>query len=202
MSTVSEIDSHSSQSSSLMEDGLEYGPSRPAPDSGYHLFSTPKALTGYSGKILADLVKIARLYNGREARLFRVVKGHRCGVCTNLATGERLLTNCTVCRGTGYVEAWEYVGNFWTLIDFGPRYEMAARGGNTENPNGVKEQIIILGAPLMKDQALVIFEESREVYKLYDVEPHIVAMRGDVIAQIAGCSRLTPGCEEYKLITW
>lgn len=202
MNGASETDQMDQNVPDLMEDGIAYGPSRPAPDCGYQHFTTPNALTGYSGKILKDLTKVARLYNGREVKLYRLVKGERCSRCTNLATGERLLTNCPDCKGTGYVEAWEYVNDFWTLIDFGPRYEMATRGGNTENPNGIKEQIIIFGAPLIKDQSLIIFIESREVYKLYDVEPHIIAMRGDVIAQIASCSRLTPGCEEYKLIDW
>jgi len=189
-------------STSLMEDGVKYGPERPHYDCGYHLFSTPRSLTGYAGKILRDLIKVARLYNGREARIFLLEKGERCTRCTNLATGERLMTNCPVCRGTGHVQAWKYINKFWTLIDFGPGYDIATRGGNTENPNGIKEQIIIFGAPTIEDQSLIIFEESRTVYKVYDVMPHIVAMRGSVIAQMASCSRLTPGREEYKLITW
>lgn len=191
-----------SEANASVSTNPQYGPSRDDPTCGYSLFSTPKALTGYSGKILKDLTKWARLYSGREVRIFAVTQGERCPRCTNTITGERLLSNCPQCNGTGYVDKWERIGDFWTFIDFGPRYQMATQFGNTENPNGVKEQIIILGAPLLKDQSIVIFKESREVYKIYDILPHIVAMRGDVVAQIASTTRLTPGVPEYGLIDW
>lgn len=185
-----------------MQGGVPYGPARPEPTCGYQHFTTPRALTGYASKILKDLVKVARLYNGREARLYNVNKGERCTKCTNMATGERMLTNCPVCHGTGYTRAWDCLGDYWTLIDFGPHYNIATPQGNTENPNGGKDQIYIFGAPELGDQSLVIFLESREVFKVYDVHPHIVAMRGTVIVQIASCTRVTPGSEEYDLIDW
>lgn len=183
---------------------VPFGPSRPEEISavGYNLFTNKKYLEGYSGKILGDLCLVASLYNGHMATLFSVDKSERCSKCTNLATGEKLLSQCPVCHGTGYVNNWKSIGNFWVLVDFGPMYHMDTPNGNTENPGGNKESIIVLGAPLLGDQDLIAFRESKEIYKIYDVEPHIVAMRGDVIAQIARASRLTPGVEEYKLITW
>jgi hypothetical protein len=183
---------------------MAYGPVRPEEEAavGYGLFSNKKYLSGHAGKILKDLILMARLYNGHEVRIFGVATAERCPKCTNIATGERLVTNCPVCHGTGYKDSWTCIGDFWTYMDFGPTYRMATPYGNTENPNGTKTGIVILGAPLLKDQTVVIFKESREVYKIYDVEPHIVAMRGDVIAQVANATRVTPGSEEYGLITW
>ena len=183
---------------------LSYGPQRPAElgNVGYKHFTNKKYLKGYAHKILVDLTKVARMYNGHEARIFGVAKKTRCPTCTNMATGERLMTNCPTCHGTGYQDSWDLIGDFWTYVDFGPNYKMATPYGNTENPNGVKTGIIILGAPLLKDQSLLIFKESKEIFKIYDVEPHIVAMRGDVISQVAQSTRLTPGSIEYKLIDW
>jgi hypothetical protein len=183
---------------------LLYGPERPAEmaDVGYGRFSNKNYLRHFSAKILRDLVRMARMYNGHEVKIYAVDKQERCPVCTNMATGERLVTNCKVCHGTGYRDSWQCLGDFWTYTDFGPVYHMASPYGNTENPNGTKTGIVILGAPILKDQTIIIFIESKEVYKIYDVEPHIVAMRGDIVAQIAQTTRVTPGSEEYKLIDW
>ena len=183
---------------------LDYGPTRPPELSevGYGSFKNKAYLKKYAHKILRDLIRMARMYNGHEVRIFDVDKHERCPKCTNTATGERLITNCPVCHGTGYKDSWKCLGDFWTYMDFGPQYVMATPYGNTENPNGNKTGIIILGAPLLKDQTVIIFKENKEAYKIYDVMPHIVAMRGDVIAQIAQSTRLTPGSEEYKLVDW
>lgn len=135
-------------------------------------------------------------------RVFEPSDGGRCPTCTNAVTGERLITDCPDCRGSGRRHSWKRVGDFWTYVDFSPTYRMATPNGNVENPGGAKDTIIVLGAPLLRDQTLLIFIESREVYKIYDVEPHIVAMRGEVIAQAAEASRLTPGGPEYALIDW
>lgn len=180
------------------------GPARPPEVSGvgYNLFTNKKYLEGYSQKILGDLCLVTSLYNGHLVTIFKVDKQTRCPRCTNLATGEKLLSQCPDCHGTGYANSWVSPGDFWAQVDFGPMYHMDTPNGNTENPGGNKQAIIVFGAPLLNDQDLIAFRESREIYKIYDVEPHIVAMRGDVIAQIAQATRLTPGLPEYKLITW
>lgn len=182
----------------------DYGPPRPAEmrDVGYGGFGTKRYLEGYAAKILGDLTLMAELYNGHKIRIFIVDMSGRCENCTNLATGEKLISNCPVCHGTGYKNSWKSIGDFWCLVDFGATFDIATPYGNTENPNGNKETAIVLGAPLLPDQSLIIFMENKEVYKIYDVKPHIVAMRGDVIAQMARCSRITPGSPEYKLIDW
>ena len=202
--TLAEAEQTLARNKELAGQHMPYGPERPADRShvGYELFSNKKYLTGYSRKILRDLELMARMYNGHQVRVFVVDRSERCPKCTNLITGEKLLSSCPVCHGTGYKNNWKSVGDYWSYMDFGPDYNMATQYGNTESPNGTKESLIVLGAPVLTDQAIIIFKESREVYKLYDVEPHIVAMRGDVIAQIAQCTRLTPGAEEYRLITW
>ena len=181
-----------------------YGPSRPAEmgNVGYQGFSNKNYLKGYAGKILKDMTLVARMYNGHEVMVFTVDRTERCPKCVNLATGEKLSSNCPVCKGTGFANRWSKLGSFWALVDFGPAFDMATPYGNTENPNGNKESVIVLGAPLLPDQSLIIFRENKEIYKIYDVKPHIVAMRGDVIAQIARASRLTPGSQEYGLIDW
>lgn len=180
------------------------GPGRPQELSevDYRGFTQKRYLEGYAHKILRDLVRVARMYNGHLARYFTIDKETRCPKCTNTATGERMVTSCPSCGGTGYEKSWKKVGDFWTLMDFGPAYEMTTPYGNTENPNGVKTPLTVLGAPLLGDQTVAIFIETKEAWKLYDVLPHIVAMRGDVISQIAQVTRLTPGSPEYKLVDW
>ena len=202
--TLTKAEADGERNDALASGGIPYGPERPADIShvGYELFENKNYLKGYSRKILSDLILMAKLYNGHEVRVFVVDKNDRCPKCTNRLTGEKLLSNCPVCHGTGYRNSWKSIGDYWCYMDFGPDYNMATQYGNTESPNGTKESLILLGAPVLTDQAIIIFKESREVYKIYDVEPHIVAMRGDVIAQIAQGTRLTPGSEEYKLITW
>ncbi len=186
------------------ENGVPYGPVRPEElgNRGYQGFTNKRYLEGYSRKILHDFVLVAKLYNGREVRLFAVDKSRRCSVCTNLATGEKLLSNCPVCHGTGYADSWKSLGDFQAYVDFRPASNIATQYGNTENPNGFKETIVIWGAPLLQDQSLIIFKETREVYKIYDVLPQLIAVRGDVIAQVTQASRLSPGGPEYKLIDW
>lgn len=184
--------------------GVPYGPSRPDElgNRGYQDFTNQRYLEGYSRKILRDLTLLAKLYSGREVRIFALDRSKRCEVCTNIVTGEKLLSSCPSCHGTGYVDAWKLLGDFQAYVDFGPIFNVATPFGNTENPNGKKENIIVLGAPILNDQTLIIFKETREVYKIYDVLPQLIAMRGDVLAQIAQASRLSPGALEYKLIDW
>lgn len=180
----------------------EYGPSRPEAEQSYAAFHTPVYLRGYSRKILHDLIKVARLYAGRRLRLFRPGEGSRCSRCTNTLTGEVLDSRCPECGGTGRVGSWAPLGDFWSFIDFGPTWRLGTESGNADNPGGVKDQFIVLGAPLLRDQDLLAVLETREVFKIWDAEPHIVALRGDVVAQIAACSRLGRGNAEYRLVDW
>lgn len=185
-----------------MGEELFYGPERPRENYDYDRFSTPEYLTGHARKILMDLVRVARMYNGRLIRIYVPDPSERCPECTNLITGERLLTICPRCQGTGFVRGYRKVGEFWSYVDFGPGYRVGTDFGNSENPNGTKESVIILGAPMLYDGTVFFYDESKEGAKIYNIEPHVIAMRGAVIAQIAQVSRITPGSEEYKLIDW
>lgn len=187
---------------SASPDPLRYGPERPNPGPGYAAFHTPVYVRGYSRKILHDLTKVARLYAGREIRLFRPGGGERCARCTNAITGEVLDSRCPECNGTGRVASWARLGDFWSLVDFGPTFRLAADSGNASNPGGVKDQFVVLGAPLLRDQDLLAVLQTREIFKIWDAEPHIVALAGDVISQIAACSRLDAGSAEYRLADW
>ena len=182
---------------------LQYGPVRPYEDHDYSNFRTPLYLKGYAKKITLDLMRTAKMYNGRRVRIYSPNKqGERCPICTNLITGERMLSNCKVCRGTGYKDAWSYVGRFWSLVDFGPRYDMSSEYGNVENMQGDKDAITVIGAPELHDQDLIIIEETKDIFKIYNVEPHIVAMQGTIITQICQAAPLAYGQPEYDLITW
>ena len=186
----------------FMSKTLAYGPERPSVNHDYTQFTTPTYLRGYSKKILKDLTKAARMYNGKLLRVFQEMAGERCPECTNSITGEVLSSNCKRCNGTGKVNCWNALGSYWSYVDLGPNYRMSMETGNTENPGGVKEQFIILGAPLLKDQDFVVVVETREIFKLFNVEPFIIAMRGDVIAQTASCSSLAAGSPQYGVIDW
>ena len=179
-----------------------YGPVRPPENHDYENFRTPVYLRGHAGKILKDLSRWARLYNGRLIRLFFPSQGERCLTCTNLITGERMLSSCPECHGTGFKKGWTFVGKFWCFVDFGPTYAISSENGNVENPGGIKDAVTVLGAPPIHDQSLLIFEETRQVYKVYNVEPHKVALLGSVITQICQGSYLSYGQSEYSLIDW
>lgn len=182
---------------------LRYGPERPFEDHDYANFRKPQYLRGFSKKIKHDLTRVARLYNGHRVRIFSPHKqGERCPECTNLITGERLVSNCPVCQGTGFKNGWLPLGRFWCFVDFGPRYDMATEYGNMDTQPGGKDAITVVGAPELHDQDLIIFEETRDVYKIYNVEPHIVAMLGDIVTQICQASPISYGQAEYKLIDW
>ena len=119
---------------------VTFGPEREAVPFNYGHHTNYNYLKGYSKKILKDLIKTARMYNGQHASIYKVAGGERCTKCTNLVTGERLLTNCPVCHGTGFLRNWEYLGDFWTLVDFGPGYRIATPLGNTENPTAPRNR--------------------------------------------------------------
>lgn len=179
-----------------------YGPPRPPqPQSDYSNIRTPGYLNGHAAKIIHDLKKVARLYNGRLVRIYDNGSGDRCATCTDDITGEIVLTNCPVCNGTGK-SSRNYIGEYWNLIDFGPKYGAPTEFGNTENPGGARDSITVLGAPLLFDQYLIVIVDTKEVFKIIDVEPQIVAMQGVVITQIASCAKMSEGSAEYSVVNW
>lgn len=180
----------------------QYGPQRPGPlpeHTDHRIVLKPGR---HARKIRADLEKTARLYDGVQMRLFSVHgRKERCPDCTNMLTGAVMSSTCESCGGTGYTLGFEYIGDFWTKSYFNSRVVTATENGNTDNP-GIRDQIVVIGAPLIKDQDLLITIQTKEVFKVVDQEPQIVAAGGEIITQVASCSRLTPGSREYKLINW
>ena len=183
-----------------MATGIQYGPERPFEAHDYEMFHTPQFLSRYSKKILMDMVRVAKGYTGRKVHLFFQDKGSRCPQCINEITGEKMLSDCPMCHGTGRVHGWEYQGYYYTQVDFQPRQVIATENGTVNNQGGNRDSIYVLGAPLIHDQDLILFEETKELYKVYDVEPQLVALRGDVIIQIAQGSLVEYGSPEYKCL--
>ena len=187
----------------MAADVLKYGPQ--GPDDSYHdytNFHTHPHLLGYADKIKADLINLASLYNGKQIVLYKLTGTERCPKCTNTITGEILVSNCQECHGTGKVDAWERVGEYWAYIDFGPEYNIPQLIGNTTNNGQDRETFIIIGAPLIKDQDFIVTKETREVHKIYNVEPSLIAMGGIVVAQAATTSKIEDGSPEYRVIDW
>lgn len=181
---------------------MEYGPPRPEPlEQDYTNFRTPTYLRGHANKIIHDLKKVARLYNGRLVRIFNNGTYEPCLTCTDTITGTIVLKNCPVCGGTGTTPR-QFVGEYWNLVDLAPKYRVPTEFGNTENPGGIKDTFTVLGAPLLRDQWLIVTVDTKEVFEINDVMPQIVAMQGIVVTQVASCSRMPKGSVEYNVITW
>lgn len=187
----------------IAQETKEYGPKIPAFNNDVNQFGTFDYLKGYANKIQLDLIRVAKCYNGREVRIFTPKNTERCPHCTNLITGARILSDCPVCKGTGRVGGWDVVGDFYCYGDIGSKYNVATPNGNSTSEGAGRDQLILVGCPkLLKDQDLIIFKGNKDVYKIYDVEPFMVAMQGEIIAQICSAANLTPGSDECKLADW
>lgn len=185
-----------------MSSDIKYGPPRSEPtEQDYTNFRTPKYLKGHAHKIIHDLKRVARLYNGRLVRIFDNGGTSKCTTCTDTITGNIVLKNCPTCGGTGRGKR-TLVGEYWVLFDVGPKYKIPTEFGNSENPGGVKETFTVVDAPLLRDEWLIVTVDTREVYKIFDVTPHIVAMQGVVVTQLAACARIPKGSAEHGVITW
>ncbi len=179
-----------------------YGPKRTGDVTlPYTSFPTKPYVLGHANKIAHDLEKIARLYSGHKIRIFDAGSGERCQKCTDDITGEIVIANCPVCKGTG-VSPRRYVGSYWSFIDFNPEYKIATEFGNTENPGSNRETFVVINAPLLHDQWLIVTDATKKVHKIIDVMPQIVALQGRVITQIAVCSKISFGEPEYSVVNW
>lgn len=181
---------------------MTYGPKFPGPIPVITDNRIVEKPGRYARKIRSDLERVSRIYDGIQIRLFKLRDdSERCTECTNLLTGECMISNCPTCGGTGYALAYTQEGDFWTRIDFTPRVIRPSEQGNTDNP-GIQDQMVVIGAPILKARDIMITIISKEVFKILDREPQVVASGGEVISQIAFVSRITPGGSEYKLIDW
>lgn len=177
------------------------GPERPEPQTDFTDFRQPDYLSGYANKIIHDLEKVARVVDGRYTKIFTLGKESRCPDCTDSITGARVFTNCSTCDGTGYTQGYISYGFYWVRVDFNPVEKISSAQGNIENRGG-RDQLQVIAAPLLEDKDLVVFYNTKEVYKVVDRLAQVGAMNGFVILQTIGCLRLSEGSPEYLVIDW
>lgn len=186
-----------------MADDFYYGPENPKGPGDYRDFVTPPYLKGHANKIRLDLERIFRLYSGKLVKLFTLQSAtDRCPECTDSITGQVLLTNCPVCNGSGYVGKYLDVGDYWALADLGASIKLTGELGTSHNTRTGKDQFVLVGAPPLSDKDLLAFVDTKDMYKVVDSEPQIVALSGEIITQVVGLSYLTVGSNEYRYITW
>jgi len=201
----------------MTDSDYTYGPSRPEKPQDYSDFRTAPYATGPARKILHDLEKLARLYNGKKVKIFRVLSGERCEVCTDSISGAVVVLNCYECNGTGVTTGYtlysreepslihghtDTVDEFWAHIDVIPVFNVTSQLGNADTQGGAKTPIMLIGMPLLQDGDLVVTVNTKDVYKIVNIEPQIIAVQGTVIAQQAQCNLISRGSPEYKVIEW
>ena len=180
-----------------------YGPPRPPKPEDHTDYRTPSYIKGSARKILYDLVRVAKLYDGKPVRIFKTgtSQDERCPVCTDKFTGASLIKNCRTCLGSGFTKQYSNVGDYWVRVDFSPKLNVTSELGNYDR-QGHRDAFYVLGAPILKDQDLLITHDTKEVYKVVDVEGQIVAMQGIIISQVVNCLLVSTGSIEYELIDW
>jgi hypothetical protein len=150
-----------------------------------------------------DLLRRLKHYDGRPIRLYRVdLTGGRCTTCTDSFTGQILLTNCPECRGTGQALGHKSLGDYWIWTDIDSRMKETGEMGNFESPRSGTDIFVVVGAPLIKDDDLLILKDTKEVYKVDDVEPKVSAVGGEIVLQMTPVFFVNPGSIEYGLIDW
>ena len=180
----------------------EYGPITPqVPHQEYSNFSTKEYLTGHAGKITHDLNKIARLYNGRRLRVYTHGNDEKCTYCVDNITGSIVLSNCPICKGTGSVSR-ELLGEYWGFVDFGPWVKAPTEFGNTINQGGQRDTFTLICQTRLQDQYLIVPVETKEVFKVINTEPLLVAMQGTIVTQVVHCSKMAYGSPEYSVVDW
>lgn len=179
-----------------------YGPSNPAVQQNYDNFRKRDYLNGYAAKIRYDLGRLLGIYSGIRALVFKIEIGDRCPTCTDLLTGERFLTSCPDCLGTGYMNKYTSLGETWIGINIGPAQNIATDTGVTQNAGTKRDVISIVGLQQLHDRDLVILKDARLVYKIEDIEPEIVGLGGNILIQNVQATLLEPGHVSYKLISW
>lgn len=164
---------------------------------------THSYLRGHANKIALDLEKMFRLYTGVYVRLFNLDRtGDRCTECTDSFTGTVLNTNCPICRGTGFTLNYSSLGDFWAWVTLPPYLNTTDELGNTDNQGSKRTAFALVKAPLLKDDAIIITIDTKDVYRIVDDQIEITAVNGIVILQTAQVSKVTPGDRLYGLIDW
>lgn len=186
----------------MLDTDLTYGPHRPPKDEDYSDYRAEHYIQGPALKIIHDMEKMARMYNGRWVRIFRKAQSERCPACTDMITGAIAVVNCNACGGSGKKEGFAHLIDAWIHIDVARKHNVTSQFGNSDSPGGADTPVVIINAPLLKDQDLIVTLNTKDVYKIVNVEPQIVAMQGIVVTQLAQCFRISHGSIEYRLTEW
>jgi DnaJ-class molecular chaperone len=178
------------------------GPIPPHDSPDFDLINTPHYLTGYAAKIKADIKRVVDLYNGVAVKVFTLDEsGTRCPDCVDTFTGQVMYSNCATCGGTGFVLGYTYICETKAMVQFSPKIKTDTEMGSSEG-SGRRDTFILVDVPLLEDQDLVVTVDTRRVYKIVDSEPHIVAVGGEIIYQMASCAPLSKGAPEYGVVSW
>lgn len=176
-----------------------YGPRAPEEEFNHTDLRTPAYLRGFARKARADLERVARLYSGKRARLFKIASRERCPECTDILTGERVRSTCSSCDGTGFVYGYEQHGDHWILMDIPPTLRMDSRFGTLEG-QGRKDGITFIGEPLLRDRDILALLDTQDLYRVNEEEPFITSVQGIVVTQTVRCSYIPSGAMEYSLL--
>ena len=177
-----------------------YGPTRPdGIELPYNAFNIPPHLRGYSKKIRENLLRSFRLYNGKQVTIYKVdVSGGRCPICTDTFTGAKVISNCEVCGGTGFITKYTEVGTYWGLMNFSARIDEASELGNQDRVSAGKDTLVVIDPPLLEDSDLLKFNELNAIYKIVSLEPLICGLAGEIICQSLQVAHMPPGSREYE----
>ena len=178
-----------------------FGPTIPHDAPDHDKFTTPKYLVGYANKVRADLKKLARLYNGIKVRIFTLDESSTpCTNCIDSFTGQVLISDCPVCFGTGKLAKYTSIGDFDVVTQINPKIKSSSELGDSEVSQ--QNSFEIIDVPLLEDQDLLVTLDTKRVYKIIDMEPSVVAVGGEIIAQFVSCNAISKGSPEYQVITW
>ncbi|MCB5270517.1 MAG: hypothetical protein LHW56_01580 [Candidatus Cloacimonetes bacterium] len=180
-----------------------YGPPRPKHNDRFNQHRTAYYLRGMAKKMQRDLSRVIRLYLGKEVRFYHLTEeSPRCPTCTDALTGAVVLSNCPDCLGTGHIPGYQYHSDGWVLPEFGARVKAEGEFGNTETTPGGTDTFLVVGLPQLEMGDILIVRDTREIYRVENMEPQIAAVQGEIILQTVNMVFLTPGATEYALIDW
>jgi len=186
----------------MAETDYTYGPERPERTENYTDYRTAEYISGHASKIIHDLEKATRLYNGKISKIFRRSDSGPCPDCVDTLTGAIMVNDCPTCGGTGRVAGYTELCEKWVRIDIPPEINTSTEFGNADSSGGANTPITVIAAPILEDQDVIITINGKEVFKVVDMEPQLVGMQGVIITQLVNCYRISHGSPEHKLITW
>ncbi len=179
-----------------------YGPARPPNEKSITDVPVKPHLRGATYKISRDIERQFKHSEGFQVHLHRVAQDPalRCPQCTDSITGRVILSNCTVCQGTGYTLGYQFQGTYWAKADINPVIDLATAWGNTVNQGIQKTSFAIPRAPKLHDKDILNIHGTDQVYKIIDQEAQLLAVQGSLVMQIAMASLLPPGSPEAKTL--